>query len=302
MPHNHINASVYIATGGLGLKLKIEANKGIELLELPDDLRLQPEPDKLEGENKKLHQQLSRIPKLSVAFESGKNELELIFAKPTMKGELSPSQIRKKYPLKDVNIPEEKLPEPCSTFERINAQLGSPTYQNKKLEEYYKRYDKYYADIVVYRDKLGLCFCFKLVISNAGTAPTSNIDLYLNLPDSVKAVDKLPGKPKCPPPPGEELDYFMRDQPAPTLPSLLFNNNGKPVIEEDGSSVRISVDELKHEFYRKCDYITLRFQDWESIKPFDMGFSISANEIPEATEGTLHVVARVQDQHQTQAT
>ena len=71
------------------------------------------------------------------------------------------------------------------------------------------------------------------------------------------------------------------------------------MIEDDGSSVRISADNLKHGFERECDYITLRFQDWESIKSFDIGFSISANEIPKANEGTLHVIARKEDQQQT---
>lgn len=58
---------------------------------------------------------------------------------------------------------------------------------------------------------------------------------------------------------------------------------------------RLDVDKLKHGFNRTCDYITLRFQDWQSLKLFDMEFSISANEISEATEGTLYVIAKEQN-------
>lgn len=299
--HN-ANPSVFIATDDIGLKVKVRTREGIEILELPNELRLPSEPDKLEEENAKLRQRVaaleSRIPKPSVAFEGGENKQELFFSKPTMEDVLSPSQIRKKYPLKDVSIPEGKLPKPRGTFERLNAQLGSPTYKNKKLKEYYESYDNYYADRVAYEEEISLYFFLRLVITNKGTIPASNIDLYLTLPEGVKAVDKLPKKPKCPSPPGESWRSLMGSEHLHNfahLASAHLANSGKPRIEGNGSVVRISVDNLKHSFNYTCDYITLRFQDWQSLKSFEMQFSISANEMPVATEGTLHVIAKVQD-------
>ncbi len=83
---------------------------------------------------------------------------------------------------------------------------------------------------------------------------------------------------------------------VPDFTHPITNYNGKPIIEGNGSSVRISVDDLKHGFDYECDYITLRFPDWQSVNSFNMEYSISANEIPEETEGKLHVITSVQDQ------
>lgn len=299
------NTPVYIATDDTGVMFKVEAREGIKILELLDEHRLKAEPDKLEAENAKLRQRValleSRIPKLSVAFEGGKSRQERFFTKPSMENVLSPLQIRKKYPLKDISIPEEKLPKPRGTIEHLKAHYGSPTYQNKKIEEYYESYDKYYADRVAYKEEISLRFWLRLVISNDGTAPASGIDLYLYLPEGVKAVANSPEEPKCPSPPGERLHNPMRDWHLHNYAHLVSahsanRNNGKPSIEDNGSVVRISVDNLKHGFEHECDYITLRFQDWQSFKSFEMKFSISANEIPEATEGTLHVIAKVREQ------
>ena len=166
---------------------------------------------------------------------------------------------------------------------------------NEMLERYYERYDKYHADMVAYEEERNLYFCLQLVISNKGSAPASNIDLYLHLPEGVEAVDKLPKKPKCPPPPDQHWHNSMGIEHFPNFANLVNSNNGKPRIKNNGSVVRISVGKLKHEFNCTCDYITLRFQDWQSVKSFGMQFSISANEMPEATEGTIHVIARLQD-------
>jgi len=287
---------VFIATGDLGLKMKVKAREGIKILTLPDKLQLKSEPDAREVENAKLRQRVelleSRVPKLAVAFEGKKNHEEFYFARPTMENVLSLSQIKEKYPIRAVNT-EKKLPEPRNTFARLNAQFKSNTYYNEKVTEYYQRYEKYYAHMVAYEEESSLCFSFQLVISNDGTAPASSIDLYLTLPEGVLAVDKFPEKPKSPSPPGEYRDNFSpRDW---NFHNYAQGYNGKPITEDDGSSVRISVDKLKHSSSRTCDYITLRFQDWQSLTSFSMEFSISANEIPEATEGTLHVIAKNQN-------
>ena len=310
LQHN-LDQPVFIVTDDLGIKIKVAARESIEIIKLSDEHRLKVEPDKLEAENTKLRQRValleSRIPKLSVAFEGGLNKLERCFvkstisAKSTMKDVLSPSQIRKKYLLKAEDVSaEEKRPEPRGTIEHLNAQLGSPTYQNKMLEEYYESYDKYCADKVAYEEKISLYFWLQLVISNTGTAPASEIDLYLYLPEGVKAVDDLPAKPKCPSPPGERkydpmIDWHLRNYAHLTSAHSANSNNGKPRIEDGGSVLRISVDNLKHGFERKCNDITLRFQDWQSLKSFEIKFSISANEIPVETEGKLHVIAHVQN-------
>ncbi len=196
-----LDQPVFIATDDTGLKIK--ARDGIKLLELPDKFRLKSEPDKHAKPRQREEFLESRIPKLSVAFEGGKDRLKLSFVKPTMKDVLSPSQIRKKYPLKEVNIPVGGLPKPRGVLKQFGSQPHINIRHNKKLNEYYERYDKYYEDRVAYEEEASLYFYFQLVISNKGTTPASNIDLYLNLPDGVKAVDKFPEEPKCPPPSGQ---------------------------------------------------------------------------------------------------
>lgn len=255
--HN-LDQPVFIATDDLGLKIKIAAKKGIEILELPSKYRLKVEPDKIEAENAKLRQQLalleSRIPELSVAFRGGKSWHNLFFTKPASVRVLSPLQIREKYPLKAADVQDEKLPKPRGTAEQFKAHYSSPTHQNKKIEEYYERYEKYYADCVAYEEEISLCFWLQLVISVKGTAPASGIDLYLYFPEGVKAVDGLSEKPKCPSPPGERPHNLMsighfHNHAHLASAHLANSNNGKPRIEGDGHHV---VHEATPILYRLC--------------------------------------------------
>lgn len=66
--------ALFVATADIGLEAKLRA-RGIAILALPDGVRLPPEPDPVEQENRALRQQIARIearmPKLSVAFSSG---------------------------------------------------------------------------------------------------------------------------------------------------------------------------------------------------------------------------------------
>ena len=93
LQHN-LDQPVFIAAGDIGLRVKAGAIEGIEILELPDELHLPSEPDKLEAENAKLRQRVAaleaRIPQLSVAFEAGESKQEYLFSKPTIEDVLSP--------------------------------------------------------------------------------------------------------------------------------------------------------------------------------------------------------------------
>jgi hypothetical protein len=179
---------------------------------------------------------------------------------------------------------------------------------NRELVKYYNEYKRHLANLDTWQEGVGLHAMIELVVANEGTAPASNIDLELDFPEEVMPVDidDFPKEPKPPKPPARP--HGLMDIPALTdtdhISSLLQrsdlsalinpnlinpNYNGAPVIDHDTSSVCISLSSLKHGFTSTCDPFLIRFRSRQSISNFSIEYRLSADELPEAVTGELHV-------------
>lgn len=308
------DASVLVATADLGLQVKLRPRK-IDVLELPDDLRLPVEPDPAELENRELRRQIARfearMPKLSVEFEGGAQHHALSLRDPNANSITSLDQIRMDNPYmhgtKPVARQQDRGDDALADFLRhLTQQLGVLAEQadkyNEELEQYFNQYQRYLDRHAAWRETLSLHHRVKLVIVNDGTAPASNIDLDLVFPDGTQPVDgnDIPKEPEAPQAPKRLQDFgivdfrYLGDYDYPSLMTQNLhqmtnpNYDGQPIVDKDGDSVRIGYSTLKHGFRVTSENLMFRFSDAEAIRSFSVEFHLSADELPDAVVGQLH--------------
>ena len=66
------------------------------------------------------------------------------------------------------------------------------------------------------------------------------------------------------------------------------NDDGQPIVGNDGDSVRVGYSTLKHGFSVTSDGLMFRFADAAAVRAFSVEFRLSADELPDALEGQLH--------------
>ncbi|MCY3762501.1 MAG: hypothetical protein OXH50_14730 [Gemmatimonadetes bacterium] len=306
------DVSVLVATADLGLEVKLRS-RAIGVLELLDDLRLPAEPDPVELENRNLKRQIARLearmPKLSVVFEGGAQHHALSLRDPTTNSVTSLDQIRADNPLmygtQAVARRQDRVGAGIVDIHRLAQRFGVTAEQadryNEELEQYFSQYQHYLDDHAAWREALSLHHLVKLVIANDGTAPASNIDLDLFFPDGTRPVDEgdIPKEPKAPKAPRRpqrimDIRSFSGFDHLPSLfPPTLHDkiapyDDGKPIVGEDGNSVRIGYSTLKHGLSVTSDGLLFRFADATTVRAFSVEFRLSANEPLDAVEGQLH--------------
>ncbi len=307
-------ASVLVATADLGLQVKLRPRR-IDVLKLPDDLRLPVEPDPVELENRELRRQMARfearMPKLSVEFEGGAQHQALFLRDPNANSVTSLDQIRVDNPYMHETKPVARQQDMgdgalADFLRHLTQQLGVLAEQadkyNEELEQYFDQYQRYLDHHAAWRETLSLHHRVKLVIANDGTAPASNIDLDLLFPDGTQPVDRddFPKEPEAPQAPKSPRGFGsvdiggLGDYGYPSLMTQNFhqitnpNYDGQPIVDQDGDSVRIGYSTLKHGFRVTSDNLIFRFSAAEAIRAFSVEFRLSADELPVPVAGHLH--------------
>ena len=309
---NQFDISVLVATADLGLEVKLRS-RAINILELPNDLRLPTELDPVELENRDLRLQIAqfeaRMPRLSVEFEGGAQHHALYLLNPNAISVTPLKQVRADNPhmlgSQTVDRRQDRIGVGFSDFQRVTQQFGVSVERadkyNEELERYFSQYQHYLENHAVWRETLSLHHQVKLVISNDGTAPASNIDLDLYFPDGIKPVDEddipeEPKEPKAPRRPQGFMDFhgpsdydYLSSLMTPNLHHMTNPNyDGQPIVDMDENSVRIGYSTLKHGFSGTSDSLNFRFVDAAAIRAFSVDFRLSADELPNALKGQLH--------------
>lgn len=295
-----------VATDDIGLKSKLY-HRGIDVLALPDDLRLPDEPDLIERENEELRNEITtlkaRMPKLSIAFEGGVQHQELHVRDPKSYKVKSLAQIKGEYPFKSRSS-ERDLSPSVSNFHDIEQGIIDKhisTY-NQQLREYFSDYQKYLDLLADWNEEICMYHTVKLVISNDGTAPASNVDVELYFPDGVVPVDddNIPDEPKPPEAPEKNQGIFASPlpeiRPLNVLASSQIHQNwltshlsGMPDITLHENSICISYLKLKHGFSEISDPLIFRFVSRDAVGAFKISTRLSADEMPDAVDDNLHI-------------
>jgi hypothetical protein len=308
--------SVCVATGDIGLEVKLRHRK-INSISLPDDLRLPSEPDAQEKELQKLRRQAAqrRAPALVLRWQGGAAHYKIAALKVvTHPSAKSIDEIRSELPLL-VKRDEKPVQGSSSSpdIARISAHLKSrflaPDYidrYNEELKTFFSAYETYLDQLLRWETARSLMVPLRLILSNRGNAPASQIDVMLTFPDDILLLesDSLqriaePEPPKPPRKPATGLGELMSSSSRlhetlahsflPHFQPAALARDGDPNVDS-GHKVGFSISTLKHSFDFTLEGVHFRFPSRQAARSYPVQYHVSAAELPEAITGSLHIV------------
>ena len=146
------------------------------------------------------------IPQIRITFEDNSEILKIKLA-PYIKDDLNINEIVEKYKNSHPHI-NFSLKQTQFTKSFVNPFLGKESIDdyNKYLDKCYKEYETFLNTQTKYNKLTQHVRTCNLIMSNIGSAPAENLDIYLHFPDGCNLYNDstLPEKPKQPKLP---LDY-----------------------------------------------------------------------------------------------
>ena len=289
-----------VATADIGLKVKLKS-RPIEVLALPDDLRLPVEQDPIERENEDLRNKIrrleSRMPSLSITFEDGAEYHTLRILEPNIIDVKSLEQIKEEHPYETTDEKTSRSSSAIKEFSKEQKSRENSRY-NLDLDKYFRNYRIYLDQYADWQEIMCMHHWIKIDIANVGTAPASNVDVELYFPEGVIPVDKddIPREPEHPIAPeknlgifgsslmgNRNLDFLGRAMELPRR--LTPHMQGEPYIDLGENTICISYLELKHGFGKVCDPLIFRFVSRDTEKSFK-------NKLPAVSQRTARCCRR----------
>jgi hypothetical protein len=293
--------SVMIATGDFGLQLKVKAQPLVELLALPDHLRL---PDELDADEKRIRELEAEIgalrsarPRLSLMFRNGTN----IYKRVLEKREVSDADIRELLDKTRERHPYRKVPEPKG--DPLFNFAGRRTAQdyNSRLDEYYASMEAYYRELRTIREWWTSTVELELVLANQGASPAEDVDVRVKLAEDVLSMkeSELPKLPKEPHPPGPPSavsglasllgsENLMASFEPPVLHVRPLELPNASIYLVGEGTVEFHIRRLKHLTEEVLPKVYLHFGS--GLRSCNLGYEIIAGNVPEALTGTLAIV------------
>jgi hypothetical protein len=204
----------------------------------------------------------------------------------------------------------EVLPE--VTVMEVDAQHGvrkvDAGLRRDRVKEYNERRDPYFNELrtflASFRDTNPQFRCVPIdfIAFNSGGKPAESVRIELEFPPNVEVTSRPPLPPPQPAPPKKpSVAEFFRTEamlaPMRYDPSR-FNIPLPPTLKEahiDGSTVVYQQGQVTHGFEYECATLYATFPSIEAIKPFEIAYSIHADNAPKRTEGKLRVVVELAD-------
>ena len=307
---NYFN-NIILISSDLGLKLKAR-NKEIKCISLPDEYLLKIKKDKRQKEIEKLRNKIAflenRLPILKLKILADNEPAD--FIKITINRVTNPS---KDELMKKVRVIKDELKyKPAQKFGILTDLL---LYTKDEIERYEKDLDKYtegmlkyYQEEYKFKEIQSRLIELKFVIINVGNQPAEDIEIFTNFPDGfvMFSEDELPKKPKeaeKPIPPRSTIDMLSKISYMPktafpnlTIPSIDnvgINRNlssGPHIRKTDSYEVNYRVDKLKHGIQKYLKPVYVLFESFDQAKPFNISYTILADNLPEPSNGNLNIV------------
>lgn len=215
----NINETVLLITHDAGPRLKAKS-LAIKYFKMPENCLLSEEMDESEKQLKALQKEnlelKNRLPKLQLLFRDKVKKVKinvkpLSFSKEsfiTSKTEkLDKGSLYAKMPQDEIIDMGGLTPLRIPAIHMFNEEQISA--YNQQIDYYFCNYEYYLEREYEHKEFLSRCLIIELILTNSGSAPAEDIDIYLYFPKSVKVFNKqiLPLKPQMPVPP-ERLSIF----------------------------------------------------------------------------------------------
>jgi len=310
---------IAIVTNDLGLQLKAQSH-GIRTVDLPDSYRLTLVDDPVEINLRKTKAELEKLqaqlPKLELRFASDSSDGSRLIYKF---GEIKPRPTKEEIQQKVKTLETELLNktsntkpkvDPYSPFgqnmaEMIGALAVPPEWikmYREKVENYIHEYPDYIIREYDSVERINRSVQLRIKITNIGSAPAEDTDVFLFFPDGFDLTDKEPklfNIPKVPSwgysilPGLNNLPDFSRTSnisqflSTPPKPS----NVSSPHIKKTNSyEVRVRVRRIKHHFGEELDPIWVIFPNIDAACSFNFRYEIITSNYPDKFVGSLSVI------------
>lgn len=302
---------VSIITADFALSLKAK-KFNIPVISPNEDYRLEAtvsEEEKqiksLERENRRLR---NSVPNIEISFKDGNIFCSKTIRKPLQFQdgfeEMIKERIKKKFPKKEFKkIKENKG---FATIDLARIKFPSPLKKpidkyNVELEEFYDEYLEYKKNQFLFLQSERRSFELKIKISNLGSVPAEDVDIWLHFPDGFKVLDgteNIVERIEKPTPPSEMYSSGIGTIPHSILGSRFpdysnFNppsNVGSLNIKKSNSyEVNSSIIKIKHNQFEILDPIKILFYPDDEVKGFNIEYKIDIGNYPERLEGYLNV-------------
>jgi len=297
-----------LVTEDRGLRVKA-MGQGLEVVRLPDTVRLPDEPDEIEKKLRETQDKLRRlenaVPDLELVFEDGKGHTRVAVRLPvkvsTQQIAAVMAEVMERYPKK-----REPYGHVSSSLNKLAATLANTPVRNynHQIEGFYGDYERYLNELNEFGDKKARTFVLKIRLSNIGSCPATNVHVFLHFPEGIAVYDKdsfedvlvEPVEPRAPDE-GFGAGVAALDQPwslvrprMPAIDSPFANVSGWSVKRSNGYDVSAHVKESIHGLAVDLDSLYVMFESRQAVKSFPIDYELLASNIPEKLTGELHVI------------
>lgn len=298
---------ILLATDDVGLKVKAKG-RGLKLLSLPEKYRIPPKVDPTEAENQELRKQIlrmqSKAPRLRLCFGDGRSDSVAEFLVQKER-DFDPAAL-----LLKLHAATPKMEHPSSIPGMVYTVTTSQVDDfNASVDRYHAECRRYVTALTRHRQRVFIRL--KLQMRNEGGAPARNVRGRLHFPGGMTVYAKraLPSEPQAPDPPARPkspLDILMDAASRPpnigslAAPPSVLDGIEDPfgfrydVRETDSWAVRFDWASLAHDDAGELAPLFVAFETMEQVKGFSVEYKLWCDELPDASEGCLHV--RVDDE------
>ena len=201
--------------------------------------------------------------------------------------------------------------------------LGIPQSEydryERELERYLDEYRVYISETNTFQEQCARLLCFHVYIGNSGRSPAEAVEAVLSFPPCLQAlgcgnkvIGEMAREPREPAPPQEPKPAIAASIGAVNLspfPHADFLNRVPRLADitrsrfdsffeitgdvDDGFSVHLHIPKLRHgKGALFADFFGV-LRTWEEAKPFQVRWTLAADNLPERKEGTLAFLVEV---------
>jgi hypothetical protein len=293
-----------LLTSDVGLRIKAQMRK-FEIFRLPDDAKLPDDPDPQEAENKELRSKLQAYtnasPSLKLVFTSESSLLEVDIAEGVF---LSPNEIQSLIKRESLRVPRFFVK--TGTITSLELREGKylepkeAQRRNRLIDIYLRDYRKYLIASVEHENRQRRQFEVPLMLVNDGGKPADDVDIVLSFPEMINVfvrIRAVPQNPERPSAPEWNAQPVVSEVSKPDIPISaedLDANSSRPRIVSDvsGKTVRFHVKKIKHHHRVALHSILCEFDAHESVRSFNLGYTLLADNIPTEVRGRLNIVVK----------
>jgi len=315
----HPEDQVAVVSEDLGMELKCKAH-GFSFLTPRNEDREEVIDDYVR-EKRKLQKELDelkrRLPSLWVQFNVGDaeptNQAIRRLKRPELKELFDIEALCKQWPKylpkqQKVDVFEMYPPPGSPVSQFYNVPPEEYVRYNREVDVYLQKCEQYNVNMKHWVNTCSRKIDFKLLVTNEGNAPATNIDIYLHFPDGliIETVEAFlkrePMKPNVPTKPRtttqileEKMNNINYDVGGGRRPNFdLINSKHDllgPTIQHTNSfDVSYKLLKLKHGDKKDLGSLVVIFDSEETAKSFDVSVRITSDDLPNPDRGTLNFI------------